>query len=157
MKNVVIVILCSFSLSACDQGPKEGFGSILGAVGGAVVGTAIAGNDRGGGRTVAIAMGTLAGAAIGNSVGKSLDKADRQAMFQAQQMALEAYPAGQPSTWYNPDTGNSGSYIPKPAVQNESGQYCREYQQTVIIGGKTQEAYGNACRQPDGNWKIINS
>ena len=32
--------------------------------------------------------------------------------------------------------------------------YCREYQHTVTIDGKQEKAYGTACRQPDGSWKI---
>jgi surface antigen len=38
---------------------------------------------------------------------------------------------------------------------SESGKYCREFQQTVTIGGKTEQAYGTACRQPDGSWQIV--
>jgi len=38
---------------------------------------------------------------------------------------------------------------------SESGSYCREFQQTVSIGGKNEQAYGVACRQPDGSWRIV--
>ncbi|MCZ6875908.1 MAG: hypothetical protein O7G88_20660 [bacterium] len=38
--------------------------------------------------------------------------------------------------------------------QIDSGQYCREYQQTVVIGGQEDRAFGTACRQPDGSWQI---
>jgi len=31
---------------------------------------------------------------------------------------------------------------------------CREFQQTITIGGTTQEAYGTTCLQPDGSWKV---
>ncbi len=34
-----------------------------------------------------------------------------------------------------------------------NGEQCREYQRTITIGGKTETAYGTACRQPDGTWK----
>lgn len=34
---------------------------------------------------------------------------------------------------------------------------CREYMQKVNIGGREETAYGKACRQPDGQWKIIQS
>lgn len=34
--------------------------------------------------------------------------------------------------------------------------YCREYTRPVQIGGRTQEAYGQACLQPDGAWRIVN-
>ncbi len=32
--------------------------------------------------------------------------------------------------------------------------YCREYQTQVTIAGKPQNAYGTACRKPDGSWQI---
>jgi hypothetical protein len=37
-----------------------------------------------------------------------------------------------------------------------SGDTClqeREYQTTVVVGGKNVPAYGTACLQPDGSWK----
>jgi surface antigen len=158
MKKITAIILCAFTLSACQEGQNEGFGTLFGAVGGALIGSAIAGDGgrHGHGNDGAIIFGALAGAVIGNSIGKKLDEADRMKMYQAQQVAFENYPSGQSSSWYNPDTGNSGSYTPRPAEQGRNGMYCREYQQTVTIGGKVEEAYGQACRQPDGNWKIIN-
>ena len=41
-------------------------------------------------------------------------------------------------------------------VRDTSGNTCREYQSTVTVGGKTEQAYGTACRQADGSWKIVN-
>ena len=38
---------------------------------------------------------------------------------------------------------------------SSSGRQCREYQQTVTVGGRTEQAYGTACLQPDGAWEII--
>ena len=38
--------------------------------------------------------------------------------------------------------------------QNQSGQYCREFTQTIQVGGESQQGHGTACRQPDGSWKI---
>jgi surface antigen len=34
------------------------------------------------------------------------------------------------------------------------GSYCREFQNDVTIDGKKENAYGTACRQPDGSWKV---
>lgn len=151
---MAIILAGALTLTACEPGSKEGFGTLLGAIGGAAVGSAIGDNGDGTTHFFAVAAGTLAGAAIGSSIGRSLDNADRMAMVRNRQLALETYPSGQTSTWYNPDSGNSGSYQPQPAYQDKSGAYCREYQQTITVGGKTEEAYGRACRQPDGTWKI---
>jgi hypothetical protein len=38
---------------------------------------------------------------------------------------------------------------PAPAEQG-----CREFNTPVTIGGQPQQAYGTACLQPDGSWKI---
>ena len=47
-----------------------------------------------------------------------------------------------------------GQAIPR---NDPNGTYCREYQQTVEIGGQRQNSYGTACQQPDGSWKILPS
>lgn len=31
---------------------------------------------------------------------------------------------------------------------------CREYNAQIMVGGQPQPAYGWACQQPDGSWKI---
>lgn len=33
--------------------------------------------------------------------------------------------------------------------------YCREFTRDIVIDGKTVQAYGRACRQEDGSWKIV--
>ena len=37
-----------------------------------------------------------------------------------------------------------------------AGIYCREYQLTAPAGGRTGQAHGSACRQPDGSWRVSN-
>lgn len=140
-------------LAGCEgQGTKQIGGGLLGGAGGAVAGSQF---GSGKGQLVATAIGALAGAFIGSEVGKSLDKADRSAMHRTSHNALETSKTGQTSSWTNPDSGNSGTVTPQRTYQTASGEYCREYQQTVTVGGKTEQAYGTACRQPDGSWKIV--
>ena len=42
-------------------------------------------------------------------------------------------------------------YQPAPSPTSTCLQE-REYQMTVIVGGKEAQAYGTACLQPDGSW-----
>jgi surface antigen len=42
---------------------------------------------------------------------------------------------------------------PEP-VQYQPQSNCREFTATVMVAGKSQEAFGNACQQPDGTWQI---
>ena len=149
---LVSVLAAALLLAGCEGGAKQQVGTVLGAGLGAVAGSQI-GDGRG--QLVAIAAGTLIGSLIGSEVGKSLDKADLAYMNQTQQQAFETAPSGTSTVWQNPDSGNSGAVVPQPAVQQADGTYCREFQQTITVGGNTETAYGQACRQPDGQWKII--
>lgn len=42
-----------------------------------------------------------------------------------------------------------------PVYQAPNGQYCREYQSTVSVGGQPHPSYGTACLQPDGSWRVV--
>ncbi len=141
-------------LSSCapSMGPKEGTGTLLGAGAGALAGSQI-GSGRG--RLVAVAIGTLAGAILGQEIGKSLDRADQIAMERNAQYALENTRTNTTTSWVNPDSGNSGTITPMQTYQTAQGSPCREYVQKVMIGGVEHQAYGTACRQTDGSWKII--
>jgi surface antigen len=75
-------------------------------------------------------------------------------MAEANQTALETARTNSSVDWVNPDTGNRGSVTPTRTYQSASG-VCREFTNTVYVGGRSEQAYGTACRQSDGSWKII--
>jgi surface antigen len=97
----------------------------------------------------------VGGILLGGFVGNLLDERDKRLAAEATQNALETAPTGNSIAWRNPDNEHSGTVTPVKTYQTDSGTYCREYQQTVTIGGKEEKAYGKACRQPDGNWRIV--
>ena len=109
------------------------------------------------GQRDATATGACVGALVGSEGGKSLDRADRLSMQQTAQRTLEDDPTGTTGQWKNPDSGNSGTIKPTRTFQKSDGQYCREYQQTITVGGQLEEAYGTACRKPDGTWEIVSN
>ena len=135
IKRIASVAFAALLLAACadyQNRPKQAGGTLIGA-----------------------GLGALAGAFIGSEIGKSLDKADRLYAQQAQQNAHVA-PIGETIAWNNPKSGNSGTFTPtRDGTDRATGEYCREYQTTINVGGKTESAYGTACRQPDGSWRII--
>jgi surface antigen len=135
--------------SGSDFGPKTGIGAALGAAGGGLLGAAAGGGATG------IAAGVLLGGLLGGATGSYLDDQDKRTAAAATQRALETKPSGTTTTWQNPDSGHSGSVTPVRTYQASNGQYCREYEQSVTIGGKPQKSYGTACRQPDGSWQIV--
>lgn len=153
LAGALLVSACQ-NTSGSGSGPqmnKENIGTVLGGIGGAVLGAQF---GSGTGRLVGVAAGALAGAYLGNQIGSSLDKADKAEMEKASTRATTA-PIGQPISWRNPDSGNSGTVTPTREGTASNGDYCREFQQTVTVGGKTEQAFGTACRQPDGSWKVV--
>jgi len=153
-KITALALAGALSLSACSQnaGGKETAGTLLGAAGGALLGAQV---GDGTGQVLAAIGGGLLGAYLGNQVGQSLDRADQAYASQAEAQAHNA-PVGETITWNNPESGNYGSYTPVRDGTDNNGNYCREYQTTVTVGGEYQQAYGTACRQPDGSWKVVN-
>ena len=66
-----------------------------------------------------------------------------------------APPRSYPVTWSNPEGGTSGTAVPTRAEPPPSPPNCREFQQTITIAGRPEQAWGRACRQPDGSWRIV--
>jgi surface antigen len=122
---------------------------VLGGVAGGVLGSQI---GHGHGRTASIIAGTIIGAVVGKEIGRSVDRTDE---LKAQQ-TLETNKTGRSSTWVNPDTHSEVTVTPTRTYQLAKNDYCREYTTEVSVGGERQSAYGTACRQPDGSWKVVN-
>jgi 17 kDa outer membrane surface antigen len=55
--------------------------------------------------------------------------------------------------WQNAQSGHRGVINFVRIHQEPTGQYCREFQQS-IVGGETQNVFGKACGQPDDSWNI---
>lgn len=152
LKKLVPAVMAVALLAGCaSSGTKETAGTVGGAVAGGVIGSRFGG---GSGKLVATGVGTLLGAFIGKEVGASLDKADAGYAETAARRAYAA-PVGERITWSNPQSGNAGAITTTREGYNTTGNYCREFQQTVIVGGRTEMAYGTACKQADGTWKIV--
>ena len=154
IKMLVVAVLIAFTTAACENsqyGTKQTIGALGGAAAGGLLGAQIGG---GSGQLAATAAGALLGALVGSEIGRTMDEVDRMRADQAYGQAQDA-PIGETIAWDNPDTGNYGSVTPtKQGTKASTGEYCREFQQTVVIGGQQEDAYGTACRQPDGTWEI---
>ncbi len=159
IKRISALVAVAFTITACGTNPATGAGTFnrsdASTVIGGVVG-AIAGGQFGDGRGKVIASigGGLLGAYIGNRVENHLTEHDKL-KYRVAELEANKAPIGETVEWYNPESGNQGTITPVREGETASGRYCREYQQTITIGGKLEEAYGQACQQPDGSWEII--
>ncbi|MPY76563.1 MAG: hypothetical protein GEU87_20180 [Alphaproteobacteria bacterium] len=77
----------------------------------------------------------------------------QQRSYEDAQIRAAAAPIGQAIYWN--DAGAAGSVTAVREGTSSQNRYCREFQQTVTVGGNSEQAYGTACRQPDGAWEIV--
>jgi surface antigen len=153
-KTVVAATLIALFAAACSNnqyGEKQTVGTLGGAALGGLLGAQF---GDGTGQLVATGAGVLIGGLIGSEIGRTMDEQDEMRANQAVTEAHQA-PLGETIVWNNPDSGHSGTVTPVRDGSTSSGLYCREFQQTITVSGRTETAYGTACRQPDGTWKIV--
>jgi hypothetical protein len=84
-------------------------------------------------KRITLVLTVLMWAALGSSAAVAQDPL---------QSALENNRTNQASTWVNPDTGESGTVVPVRTFENAQGGPCREFQRTIVIGGREEQGYG---------------
>lgn len=158
MRSKIMTIILGLSLSACANlenlaEDNEMVGGLVGAVVGGVIGSQFGG---GAGQTIFTIGGTMGGALLGAEIGRQMTDGDATRYKKAAAQAYKA-PVGQTVAWNNPNTGMSGTITPtRSGEEAKSGEFCREFQQSVNVDGQVEYAYGTACQGKDGSWRIIN-
>jgi len=155
-KLITWFVMTVIFTSGCASGSyseRQTVGAMTGAALGGLLGSQFGGR-RGNDKLATTAAGVFVGTLIGSEIGRSMDKVDQIKANEANTRAHTA-PIGEEITWNNPQNNHSGSVTPTRDGYSASGSYCREFYQSVNIAGKTENAYGVACRQPDGTWRIV--
>jgi len=86
---------------------------------------------------------------------KILDNVNEEAQrkHEAAQISATSAAIGEKITWDS--TESSGYVVTTKEGKSSEGLTCREFQQEITVGGNTEQAFGTACLQADGAWKII--
>ena len=134
-------------LSGCGKdGPGIGQigGAVLGGATGGYLGSTIGG---GRGRVLATALGAVLGTVAGSQLGSYFDKKEQAEM---EDTTVDAFDSGSSRTWTS--NKHNAKYMVRPGRVDQHG--CREYKTIIWIDGKRQEAYGRACKDEFGQWRI---
>jgi surface antigen len=153
---MALVAVPGWTRADCPPGQTNSGGEVVGTLLGAAVGGLIGSQiGDGTGNKIAIGAGVLAGGLLGNRLGANLNCQDQRYHADTAQNAFETQRTGATSTWVNPDTGHAGSVTPTKTYQTGDGTNCRDFTQTLDVGGRQETGHGTACRQPDGTWRIV--
>lgn len=152
--GALVIIFIASALAGCaGTYTKKDTGTALGALTGGALAYGL-GKDSSN-KEIWTVLGIGLGAMMGSSIGAQLDERDRLLAGQSLQATMETAPDNTAGGWNNPNSGNSGTIVPTQTIVS-NGQPCREFTQTIIVGGQSQQGYGRACRQNDGSWRISN-
>ncbi len=77
--------------------------------------------------------------------------ATHSAIMSALYAALDMNAPGTSRDWRNPQTGASGTVLPKEIVQNMFGEPCRAFTVSFSFRGEERSTSGTACRK-NGQW-----
>ena len=78
----------------------------------------------------------------GKAIGQQLDQADLLMHEHAVQESYEK-PLNRPIHWENPKTGHRGTVTPIREGRDDNNQICRQYEQSITVGGQTETAVRN--------------
>ncbi|KKN24841.1 hypothetical protein LCGC14_0890810 [marine sediment metagenome] len=164
------IFLALALFAAVPQASAGTLGCLLGAAAGGFGGAQI---GKGNGQLAAVAAGTLLGCGAGSSIQNS-DQRRYQPQYQRPYQPRYQPYYGQRNGYMNYSYDRRRviysqprpRYLPQPVYrsryqpeqwqpQRQLQQACREFQTEVNIGGRLQPAYGRACYQPDGSWRIV--
>ena len=84
-------------------------------------------------------------------VGEALNTDDRNVYLGAYQRALAA-PVGETMAW---NSGNISGEVTTTRDGWAGERYCRQFSQSITVGGQAQESVGTACQTPGGGWQLV--
>lgn len=79
----------------------------------------------------------------------------QQRLYESAQIRATTARPGDVVVW-NDDNARGSVKVIRDGT-NRTGRPCREFRQDVTIGGRTEQAYGTACLQTDGSWRMTDS
>jgi surface antigen len=103
----------------------------------------------------------ISGRLLGGPYFVHLEASDKKRARRAAATAFDRLPSGQTKIWRNPENGHWGTLTPTRTYVNADGRYCRDYDQTVTLGGQEYQANGTVCHDagtgkgPAGGWRVV--
>lgn len=124
---------------------RQAIGAVVGGAAGGIIG-----HEADDGGEIGTIAGAVVGVILGSMIGKSMDEADRRCAGSA----FEYAPDRQPVRWQGP---NGRDYVLTPYnTRVIDDRHCRDYtMETVLENGQLQEVHGRACREGNGEWRIV--
>tara|TARA_Y100000991_G_C21808206_1_gene278428 strand:- start:31 stop:498 length:468 start_codon:yes stop_codon:yes gene_type:complete len=151
-KKKVIVFLCICLLGCSSKDDNKFIGQILGSAAGAYLGSKI---GSGISNNLAIVLGGAVGLLIGGKVAEALDEDEQLDLSNDVNESLEENENYEVKEWSSKKNKDKTAEIIPLNKYNIDEETCRDFKKIVSSEGKIIEESSTACRDENGNWKII--
>jgi Ni/Co efflux regulator RcnB/surface antigen len=125
-----------------------------GILAGAIIGGFL-GNAAGRGSTGATMAGVIFGGTVGAALTSNMDCEDRSYAYRTYYDGFNSGRTGRNYDWNNPHNGHRGQFRVRSYYNDPYGFRCARFTQTTYVQGRSYNASGVACRQPDGSWAVV--
>ena len=150
--NYFFVFFVFTALSCQNQSDNKRIGQMIGSAVGAIVGS-----NYGSGNINAIAtiLGATGGYLIGGQIATMLSEKEREELNDVMNDSLENSEINESSVWESKQNENLKAEIVPIEDFSLNNYSCRKYRQIVVDQDKKNISESRACRDIDGNWKIL--
>lgn len=146
-------LILNFFVSSCETHEDNKFlGQVIGSAVGAYVGSKF---GSGTGKTITMILGSTAGFLIAGKLIDILNENDRKEFSKKIQDSLEENPDNSSTKWVSKTENGIEGEITPTNNYNIDGHSCRDFSKTIIKNGKKHIEQSTACRDLEGNWKLI--
>ena len=150
--NYFFVFFFFMSLSCQNQSDNKRIGQMIGGAVGAIVGS-----NYGSGNINALAtiLGATGGYLIGGQIAIILSEKERKELNDVMNDSLENSEINESSVWESKQNKNLKAEIVPIENFSLNNYSCRKYRQIVVGKDEKNVSESRACRDIDGNWKIL--
>ena len=150
--NYFFVFFVFMTLSCQNQSDNKKIGQMIGSAVGAIVGS-----NYGSGNINAIAtiLGATGGYVIGGQIATMVSEKEKEELNDVMNDSLENSEINESSVWESKQNENLKAEIVPIEDFSLNNYSCRKYRQIVVDQDKKDISESRACRDIDGNWKIL--
>ena len=150
--KVTILTLCILINSCANKEDNKLFGQILGSAAGAYLGSKF---GSGVGKDLSMILGGAVGFLVGGKIAELLDEDEQQDLNETISDSLDNNKDNEVDKWESTkDSNTKAEVIPLNKYDIEE-KTCRDFKKIITKDGKKIEEASTACRDENGNWKII--
>ena len=154
MKNFRVFLLsfCLIISSCANKEDNKLFGQILGSATGAYLGSKF---GSGVGKDFSMIIGGAVGFLVGGKIADLLDEEEEQDLNETISKSLNKNENYEVQEWTSRKSEDTKAEVIPMNKYNIEEKTCRDFKKIISKDGKRIEEDSTACRDENGNWRVI--